>query len=126
MQLVFIAHVGPQLITHRHNRLRIDARRAVTQILRHGLAERDGARAPCGSIFGVEEAVRHRIDELVRELRRHRRVDRDAAYLTGIDCAQHIVEAIDIHGLRKRVAHHLAHQRMIRNLDIADHRLRAR
>ena len=46
---------------------------AVTS-LRQGLARVGGARA-AGVVFLVEKAVRHRVDELMREQARHRRVD---------------------------------------------------
>src|SRR6185437_12046673 len=62
----------------------------------------------------------------MRKLRRHGRVDREASNLTRRNATQHIVEPIDIHRFRKRVAHHLAHQWMIGNFNVADHRLRTR
>ena len=35
------------------------------------------------------------------------------------------LRAVDVHRFRERVVHHFAHQRMVGNLDVASHRLRA-
>ena len=67
----------------------------------------------------VEERVRPRVEDLVREHRRLGRVARDQPQLAAVDAAEHGVEPVEVHRLLEAVAHRLRDQRMIGNLAIA-------
>ena len=85
----------------------------------------DGAGAAGGGVLVVEEGVGHGVDELVRELRGHRRVDGEAADGAGCDAAQDLQQAVDVHRFGERVFHHLAHERVVGDFDVAGHGLGA-
>ncbi len=67
----------------------------------------------------VEERVRIRVQNLVREARWFRRVTRHQGQRPGVNALEHRREPIVIHRLLQAVAHGLGNQRMIRNFAVA-------
>ena len=54
----------------------------------------------------------------MRELRGHRRIDRNTTNATFVHVAKNALQTVDIHRLREHILHHLVYQRMIGNLNI--------
>src|SRR5256884_6202531 len=63
----------------------------------------------------IEVGVRIGVQNLVRKLRRHGGIDREAGGAAVNDVANHAFEAIDVEGLGEYVLHHLADKRMTRS-----------
>ncbi len=61
----------------------------------------------------------------MRELRGDGGVDGEAANGAALDAAEDLVEAVDVHGFGEGVAHDLADERVVGNLNIADDGLEA-
>src|SRR4030095_1098882 len=62
----------------------------------------------------IDERVRPRVDDVVREDRGLRRVARDARDLTSMNARENILELREIHCFLEAVAHSLVDQWMIR------------
>ncbi len=96
---------------------------SLTDLLQDALRQRAAhLHRACATLFQrgiVEKSVRIRVQYLVRELRRHGRVHGYRLDLAIADLAQHGGQPVDIHRLGEHVFHHLVHQRMVRNLNIA-------
>jgi hypothetical protein len=71
------------------------------------------ARAPFFERSIVEKRIRIRVQNLVTERRRLRRVDRDRADLAGFEAAQHTEQAVEIHRFMQAVVDRFAHQHVI-------------
>ena len=67
----------------------------------------------------VEEGIRPRVDDLVREYGGLGRVARDEMQLPAMDARQHLDEPIDVHCLFEAVAHRLVHERVVRDVAVA-------
>ena len=81
-------------------------------------AERDRARAALFQRRVVEERVRVRVQDLVREHRRLRAARcAEAAMRPSRQRLQHGAQARGVHRLDQAVAHRLAHQRVVGDLD---------
>ncbi len=126
VHLVLVAHVGPQAFTHRVDRCPIEPPRAVRHGIRQRTAQLHGAGPARFQVGFVKVRVGHGIQQLMCELRRHGRIHGKALDAPIRDAAQQGFETLDVHGLGQRIAHHLAHQRVIRYLNVTGHRLRTR
>ena len=100
VQLVLVANVGPQLRSHAVDCFLVQTTRTVGHCIGQRAAHGNRARAPGRRIFAIEERIGHRVDQLMRKLRRHRRVDGQRSDGTGSDVAQHLQQAVNIHRLR--------------------------
>ena len=126
VELMLVADVGPEAFADAVDGGRIEPARAFDDVVRQAAAQLHGTGAPRGEIGFIEKRIRHGIDELVRELRGHGRIHGEAGDGSALDAAQQLFEAVDVHRLSEGVAHDLANQRVIRDLDVAGHGLRTR
>ena len=79
MQLIGIAHIRPGFFAHLRNRRRIEASDFFEHRFRQHPPHLHGARPPLFERRVVQIGIRIRIQNLVRKLRRNRRIDRNAA-----------------------------------------------
>ncbi len=125
VELVLVAEVGPALGANGGDGGGVELAGVVGDARRERAAQGDGAGAAFFGASLVEEGVGHGVDELVRELRGDGRVDGQAADGAGLDAAEDLVEAVDVHGFGQGVAHDLADERVVGDLDVADDGLEA-
>ena len=125
VEFMLVAEVGPDFAADLVDGGLVEAAGAVGDAVGQCAAKADGAGAALFEAGVVEERVRIGVDEFVGELRRHRRVDSEAADRARRDAAQDLVEAVEVHGLLQDVLHHLVDQRVIGDLDVADDGLEA-
>ena len=120
MQLVAVANIGPRLFADPRNRRLVEPSHFLQNRFRQHSPHLHGTRTPLFQRSIVEVRVRVRIQDFVRELRRHRRVDRQRANRATANPVEHPPQPVNIHGLGEHVLHHFLDQRMVGNLDIAD------
>ncbi len=75
VQFVLVAEIGPELRAHGVDRGLIETASAVGNRIGQRAAKGDSAGAAACSVLVVKKAVGHGVDQLVRELRGHRRID---------------------------------------------------
>src|SRR5438552_4183959 len=68
----------------------------------------------------VEERIRIRVEQLMRERRRLTAIQTDQLNLPRLDVAEHAQEAIQIGDFVQTVVHRLANNGLIGHLDVAD------
>ena len=119
MQFIGVADVRPRLLLHLRDGCGIERADFFEHRGRQHSPHFDGAGAAFLERCVVEVGVRIRIENFVRELRRYRRIDGEAADSSLLDAAQDFGEPFDIERFGEYVFHHLAHQRMVGNLDVA-------
>ncbi len=118
MKLVRVARSRLRFGDDARDRLRVE-RAQIALVRGEGPPERDGARPALLERGVVEERVRLRVQNLVRERRRLGRVAGVEADLAPLDPFEDPVEARRVHRLGQAVAHRLANERVIRDLDRA-------
>ena len=116
MKFLGIAHVGPGILADFLDRRGVQA----ADIRGDGFGEYaphfDGARAALLQRRIVQIGKWIRVENFVRELRGHGRIDSHTSNASIENLWQEIRQAFQVHCFRKRVLHHLANQRMVRNL----------
>ena len=119
VKLVGVANIRPSLLAHFGDGRGIEP----ADFREHGFGQHaahlDGAGAAFFERRVVQIGVGIRVQDLVRKLRRHGRIDGEASDLSCGDIVQDDFQALDIHRFGERVLHRFAHQRMIGNLDLA-------
>ena len=119
MQFVCIPRIGPGVGAHFGNRFRRQCSDFAGHLRRQNTSHLHRARAALFQRCIVQVRVGIRIQDLVRELRRNRRINCQRPDCAGFDLAQHALEAFQIHGLLQHVFHDLADERMLGNLQVA-------
>ena len=119
VQFIGVADVGPSLGFDLRDGRGIEASDFFEHRFREHAPHLDRARAAFFKRCVIEIGVRIGVQNLMRELRRHRSVDGEAANAAVFDGAQDVAQAIDIEGFGEHILHHLVHQRVIGNLDVA-------
>ena len=108
MQFIGVAHIGPDFGAHFGDCGGIEA----ADFREHGFGQRaahlDGAGATLFEWRVIEIGVRIGVQDFVRELRRNRRIDREAIDLSVRDARKDLLEAVHVHGFAQRVLHRLA------------------
>ncbi len=117
MQLVGRAQVGPGLLDHRGDRLRIEAPDVVGHRGGQPAPQRDRAGPPLLERGVVEIGVGVGVQDLVGEHGGLRRLARHPPDLAGVDRGEAGAQAVDVHRLGQAVAQGLAHQRVVGHLD---------
>ncbi len=106
VQLIRIPHIGPGFFPHLLDGGGIKFADFFKHRLRQHPPHLNRPRASFLQRSVVEIGIRIRIQNFVRELRRHRRVHRDAADAAILHAAQEFLHAFDIHGLGEDIFHH--------------------
>ena len=78
-------------------------------------AQEDGASAPLFQRSVIQESIRHRVEDLVRERGRNGSVFGEELNLAALDRLEHVAQSFDIQRFRKAVAQSLEDQRMVGN-----------
>ena len=113
MELMLIAQIGPYLAAYCFNRSLIQSSRASGNAVGQRAAKIDGARAAFLQSGIVEERVWIRVQQFMRELRRNRRIDGEAANRSILNSAQYLDQAFQVHRFLQHILHHLVHQRVV-------------
>ena len=103
------------------DRFGIEAAQILKAFDREGSARGDRSRAALGHFAPVEERIRVRVEEFVTERRRLARVAGEELDLAPLDLAQHSDEGFHVVSLVQAIVHRLTDERMIGQLDVADH-----
>src|SRR5579863_7992760 len=119
MQFVCVAHVWPSFFANLRNRRGIKLSDFLEYRFRQDPPHLYGTSPPLFERGVVEIGIRIRIEDLMRELRRHRGVDGDASDAAVSHAAQQALKPVQIHRLGQHVFHHFVHQRMVRNLNVS-------
>ncbi len=104
MQLVGVARLGPGLGHDARDGVRVEGAE-VALVLGERAPQRHRARAALLERRVVEERVRLRVEDLVRERRRLGRVARVQADLAALDALEHVAQPVGVHRLDEAVAH---------------------
>ena len=126
VQFIRVAHIRPCFLLHLRDGGGIERADFFEYGRRQYAPHFDRPRPALFERRIVQVGIRIRIENLVRELRRHRRVHRQAANPSLLDSAQHFAEAVNIQRLGEHVFHDLGDQWMVGNLDVAFDVLEAR
>ena len=116
---MLIADVRTNLFTDFRDGQRIEPAHFAQHTLRHSAAHLNSACTTLLQRRIVKKRVGIRIQNLMRELRRRRRVHGEASDASAANACQHRDQACEVHRLTQDILHHFANQRMIRNLNIA-------
>ncbi len=117
VQLVGVARLGLRLGDDLGDGRRIEAADSFGDLGGQAAAHRDGARAPLFERGVVEERVRVRVEDLVREHRRLGQVTRQRLDLARAQRRDDDAQPCGVHGLGEAVADRLAHERVVGDLD---------
>ena len=126
MQLISIPHIRPSLTPYLRDRPRIQPAHFLQHRLRQHPPHLHRACPPFLERRVIEIRIRIRIQNFMRELRRHRSIHRQHTNLSRSHPAQHRLQSFNVHRLGEHIFHHFAHQRMIRNLPLPINILEAR
>ena len=118
VELVGIAWCGLLFAAHALDRGGIE-RAELRRARLAGAPRVDGMSPPLLQRRIVEEGIRPRVEDLVGERRRLRRVASDETQLPAVDAFEHARQPGEVHRLLQAVAHRLADERVIRNLPVA-------
>ena len=116
MQLVAVANVGARLIANARDGLLIEPSDFVEHGLRQDASHLHGAGAALFQRSVIQIGVWIGVQDLVRELRGHRRVDRETADRAAVDSLDNCAQTVDVHRLGEHILHHLLDERVIGNL----------
>ena len=119
MQLLGVAYVGPRLVAHFGNSLRIEPADFSQYRLRQDAAHLDRTGAALFERRIVEIGIGIGIKNFVGKLRWNRRVYREGGDAAIGDVANHPLEPFDVEGFGKNVLHHFADKWMLRNRNVA-------
>ena len=116
-ELVGIAHIRPGFLLNLRDGRRVKLANFFEHRFRQHAAHlnRSGAALFQGRV--VEIGVRIGVQDLVRENRRNRSIDCDAANFSGSNLFQNLLQAVEVHGLVHHVFHHFADQGMVGQLN---------
>ena len=119
MQLIGVANVGTGFFADACDCLLIEPADFVEHCLGQHAAHLHRTRAALLERSVVEEGVGIGVQDLVRELRRHGRVDCEAADRAAADAVDDAAQTVDVHRFGEDIFHHLLNQRVIGNTDVA-------
>ena len=119
VQLFRVAHVRPSFVTNFGNGLGVESANFSHYRFRQNAAHLDGAGAALLERSIIEIGVRIGVQNFVRELRGHGRIDGEAGDAAIGDVTNHELEPFEIESFRENVLHHFADQWVLGNGDVA-------
>ena len=125
VQLVRGADVGPSFVLHPVDRRLVELAELVRRLHVEPAASDHGLGAALLQRGVVQERVRLRVQRLVRQGRRLRRVARDEREAPRLHLLEHALESREVHRLEQAVLDRLLHERMVGDLPVAHQVLRA-
>ncbi len=115
VQFIRIAHDRPGLPLHLLDRRRVQRSNFSCQLSWKRAPHLHRTRPPLFQWRVVEKRIGIRIQDLVRERRRQRRIDRHTANGAGFDLLEKDSQPVEVHRLSETVTQGLVHERMIRH-----------
>ena len=112
-------HVGPGFAPHPVDRIGVELAELRRLLGAQEAARLHSERAPLLGRRIVEERVRLRTQDLLRQRRRARELAAQDVDLSRLDALEQPDEALDVHRTRQAIGERLRHERMIRNLAVA-------
>ena len=117
VELVGVAHLRGRLGAHPLDRVRVEPAQ-LARLHRQAPAQRHRARAALADLgVLVEVGERGAVEDLVGQHAGLGGVDEVEAHGALLEPAHQRLEAVDVHGLVEAVAHRLAHERVVGDLD---------
>ena len=126
VQFVGVARIGPLLVAHAVDRTLIQRAQVAVGCRVRRAARHDRLRAAFFERRVIQEGVRPRVEDLVRERRRLGCVAGDEPQSAGVNAIEQRRERRVVHRLFEAITDRLLHQRMIGNLPVAGNVLEAR
>ena len=126
VELVTVARIGPRVRARRRDCGRIEHAERDRVLVVTGPPRLHRVRAPLFERGVIQERVRPRVDNLVRQQRRLGRIARHAADAALVNARQDLHETRQVHRLLQAILDGLRDQRVIGDLAIAGNVLEAR